>query len=69
VSANEILADALTALAKRRPNQSLTIVERSANSEEARNLADLIAATLQAGGWSIERKRESLITVHPIYGL
>jgi hypothetical protein len=63
------LAEALTALAKRHPNQTLAIVERSGNSEEARRLADLIASALQAGGWRIERKRQSLITAHPIYGL
>ena len=63
------LAEALTALAKRHPNQTLDIVERSGNSEEATNLANLIAWALQNGGWKIERKRESYMTIAPKYGL
>jgi hypothetical protein len=63
------LVEDLTVIARKHGPQGLLLVERSASSEEARKLADLINFALSLGGWKVQRERVSLISGNPTYGL
>lgn len=52
------LSEALTELAKQRDAGFIHIIDRSGSSEEAKNLAALIAKALGDGGWTVIRNEE-----------
>jgi hypothetical protein len=63
------LSEELTAMARRHPDAGfIWIVDRSGNSEEAKNLAGLMTKALDAGGWIvIPNDLKSTDTIHGLY--
>lgn len=61
------LSEELSAFARRHHGQALLLVDGSGNSEEARNLTELIAKAFEAGGWKVARPGD--VSLKPFTGL
>ena len=63
------LSEELTALARRHPQAGfIIVVDRSGNSEEAKNLAALMTKAFKAGGWKvIPNDVEPADAIHGLY--